>query len=669
MLFAVHKRIMEKLIFTTILILISGSSYAQSDSSRVLKEVKINASFIPKVQSLNPSQQISSTDFKRNNAFNVADAIRNFSGVNIKDYGGIGGLKTVSVRSLGANHTGVQYDGIQVADAQNGQVDLGKINLDNIASITLFNGQSGDILQPARSFSSASVLIIKSITPHFEGKNNHAILLTYKTGAFGLINPSLLWQQKISENWSFSLSNNWQKANGRYKYRVEGDGSDTLAVRNNADLNALQNDASLYWKGKDSSSFHFRVNYANANRGLPGAVVFYNPYTNQHLWNRDMYTQASFNKTWKNSLSLLLNGKLSTNYLRYLDPDYLNQAGFLDQRYTQFELYQSVALSFNPVKNWRVSIASDVAINKLNTNLYNYAYPTRFTFLNVLASSLKLQKLTLQANFLNTYIKEKVQTGNVAPSKMIWSPAFSLSYEPFDFSGFQLRAFYKDIFRNPTFNDLYYTRMGSRSLKPEFTKQYNLGITYSKAYAHNLNYLTLTADAYYNKVKDKIIAIPTKDLFTWTMLNLGQVDIRGLDLGLKTQISIAQEIKFVFSANYTFQKAIDVTDRESSVYLHQIPYTPQHTLALNTGFNKGAFGIYYNQIMSSSRYYLSENRPENFVPGFTVSDVSLNYQFAAGGYPLSFSTEINNVFNQSYAFIRSFPMPGRTVRLSFQIKI
>lgn len=669
MLFAVHKRIMEKLIFTTILILISSSSYAQSDSSRVLKEIKINGPSIPKVQSLNPSQQINSNDFKRNNAFNVADAIRNFSGINIKDYGGIGGLKTVSVRSLGANHTGVQYDGIQVADAQNGQVDLGKINLDNIASITLFNGQSGDILQPARSFSSASVLIIKSITPHFEGKSNHAILLTYKTGAFGLINPSLLWQQKISKNWSFSLSNNWQKANGRYKYRVEGDGSDTLAVRNNADLNALQNDASLYWKGKDSSSFHFRVNYSNANRGLPGAVVFYNPYTNQHLWNRDMYAQASFNKTWKNSLSLLLNGKLSRNYLRYLDPDYLNQAGFLDQRYTQFELYQSVALSFNPVKNWRVSIASDVAINKLNTNLYNYAYPTRFTFLNVLASSLKLQKLTLQANLLNTYIKEKVQTGNAAPSKMIWSPAFSLSYEPFDFSGVQLRAFYKDIFRNPTFNDLYYTRMGSRSLKPEFTKQHNLGITYSKAYAHNLNYLTLTADAYYNKVKDKIIAIPTKDLFTWTMLNLGRVDIRGLDLGLKTQIAIIQEIKFVFSANYTFQKAIDVTDRESSVYLHQIPYTPQHTLALNTGFNKGAFGIYYNQILSSSRHYLSENRPENFVPGFTVSDVSLNYQFVAGGYPLSFSTEINNVFNQSYAFIRSFPMPGRTVRLSFQIKI
>src|SRR5437588_7435683 len=112
---------------------------AQTDTTKKLKEVKVSTSPIPQVQTLAPSQQISAADFEHYSAFNVADAIRNFSGVNIKDYGGIGGLKTVSVRGLGANHTAVLYDDVQLNDAENGQVDLSKFNLNNVQQITLYN--------------------------------------------------------------------------------------------------------------------------------------------------------------------------------------------------------------------------------------------------------------------------------------------------------------------------------------------------------------------------------------------------------------------------------------------------------------------------------------------------------------------------------------------------
>ena len=55
----------------------------------------------------------------------VADILRAFTGVQVKDYGGAGGLKTVNVRSLGSEHVGIFLDGIQVDNAQNMQVDLG----------------------------------------------------------------------------------------------------------------------------------------------------------------------------------------------------------------------------------------------------------------------------------------------------------------------------------------------------------------------------------------------------------------------------------------------------------------------------------------------------------------------------------------------------------------
>ena len=72
---------------------------------------------------------------------NVADALRYFSGIQIKDYGGVGGLKTVNIRSMGTNHVGVFYDGIELGNAQNGTVDLGRFSLDNMESVTLYNGQ------------------------------------------------------------------------------------------------------------------------------------------------------------------------------------------------------------------------------------------------------------------------------------------------------------------------------------------------------------------------------------------------------------------------------------------------------------------------------------------------------------------------------------------------
>jgi vitamin B12 transporter len=643
--------------------------YAQrQDTVRVLREVKILSKSIPIVNSISPVQQINSSDFKKISAYNLADAIRNFSGVNIKDYGGIGGLKTVSVRSLGANHTGVQLDGLAIGDSQNGQVDLGKINLDNIESISLFNGQPSDITVSARSLASASLLVVNSSEPKFQHNKKYNFEAQFKTGSFGLINPSLQWQQQLNKNWALNFTNIYQKANGKYKYKVDGDGSDTLALRTNADIEVFQTDANLIFKPNDSTSFNIRANYYQSDRGLPGAVVFYNPYTNQHLWNKDFFLQIRFKKKW-NKLQYITAFKYANNYLRYLDPDYLNIAGELNQEYKQQELYGSTTIVYSILKYLDFAYAGDFIYNTLSTNLYNYAYPNRYSFLNAFSGRFKSNSIEIQASLLHTYIHENVAVGKASDDKTIYSPSILASFKPWQNRGFMIRAFYKEIFRNPTFNDLYYTRMGNRALKPEFASQYNLGLSYSKAQLGHLNYLTFTADAYYNNVKDKIIAIPNKDLFSWTMLNLGEVDIRGIDIGLKTQVKVLNDLDFSISGNYTYQQALDVTDKTSSVYLNQIPYTPEHTFAINIGFDINDWSLFYNQIYSSHRYYLSENLPEYFVPGFNVGDLSISKNFSVLQKSVSVSTEINNLFNQSYAFIRSFPMPGRSIRISCKIQI
>ena len=89
------------------------------------------------VREIAPVQYLAGEQMRRLTSYSVADAIRYFSGAQIKDYGGIGGLKSVNIRSLGSQHVGVFYDGLEMGNAQNGIVDLGRFSLDNLEAVSV----------------------------------------------------------------------------------------------------------------------------------------------------------------------------------------------------------------------------------------------------------------------------------------------------------------------------------------------------------------------------------------------------------------------------------------------------------------------------------------------------------------------------------------------------
>ena len=114
----------------------------------------------------------------------------------------------------------------------------------------------------------------------------------------------------------------------------------------------------------------------------------------------------------------------------------------------------------------------------------------------------------------------------------------------------------------PTLNDLYYTFIGNINLEPEYTNQYNVGVTYNRNFDKGvLQGLDVQVDAYYNEVSDKIIAMPTSNQFRWTMVNLGEVEIRGIDVALQSNWRFCQHWLLDARVNYTYQKAQDFTKK------------------------------------------------------------------------------------------------------------
>ena len=370
--------------------------------------------------------------------------------------------------------------------------------------------------------------------------------------------------------------------------------------------------------------------------------------------------------------SLKANAKYAYDYLHYLsDPSLDVSTMYVNNRFRQNEMYLSLANLFNINGHWSMAVSTDYKLNTLSANLINFAYPVRHTTLVAVAAQARYGRLNAQASLLATFVTDKVRTDTAAAGgKTELTPTVVMSYRPFAKADFTLRAFYKSIFRMPTLNDLYYTFIGNIKLRPEYTHQYNLGFTYA-VHPRNkwLSHLEMQADAYYNKVEDKIVAMPTSNQYRWTMMNLGEVEIKGVDVSLQSAFALPQGVMLGVRASYTYQHAEDVTDPTSNYYRNQIPYIPWHSGSLTLNTEWRGWELNYSFIYTGKRYDASDNIPENYVPEWYTSDLSLTYGFTIARTRLRLTAEVNNIFNQQFEVVKCYPMPGTNYKLAIKIKI
>lgn len=652
---------------------VKNSQYASRlNSMMYLDTVVVVANRIQK--EIIPVQTLSGGQLEKLSVHSVADALRYFSGVQIKDYGGIGGLKTVNIRSLGSQHVGIFYDGIELGNAQNGVIDLGRFSLDNMEALSLYNGQKSAIFQPAKDYASASSIYMTTRTPVFKDMKRNNFNLSLKGGSFDTYNPSIYWEHHINNKLCSSLSTEYLYTSGRYKFSyAKREGYDTTEVRKNGDVRALRVEGALFGRIK-AGEWKTKIYFYDSGRGYPGAAVREEPgkFTHQdRQWDDNLFIQSSYRKNYSPFYSLLLNGKYAYDYLHYRsDPRLDVTTMYVDNKYRQQETYLSAAHLFTIFNWWNISLSNDFLWNKLNADLVDFVYPQRYSYLTAMATSLQLKKIKFQTSLLHTYISEKTKVaGSNAKDKSEFTPTIVASYLPFAKTDLNLRAFYKRVFRMPTLNDLYYTFIGNKDLKPEYTNQYNVGFTYAKDLKKCwLQRFEIQVDGYYNQVKNKIIAMPTSNQFRWTMINLGYVEIRGIDATAQGFWKIGK-VDMSTRLSYTYQKAQDFTDHESKYYGGQIPYIPWHSGSAIFGVDYKDWDMNYSFIYTGKRYESVANIPENYEQPWYTSDFSISKKIVFNKFILRLTAEVNNIFNQQYEVVQCYPMPGTNFKIKINIKL
>ena len=641
--------------------IIKGRELADSLRIHHLPDVEVKATARPSTtRSITPTQTLERKDLEKLNVLQVSDAVKFFSGAQVKDYGGLGGLKTVSIRSLGANYTGIEYDGAMIANYQTGQSDIGRFSTENIDRITLQIGESDDINQTARMQSYAGALNVIRRKP-LEGTDKQSrISLTTKGGMWQFFNQYISYEQALSQNFAAQVSGEWMQTEGNYPYTS---GSGEKKKRENSDVKRANLEANLFGEFANSGKLSVKVYGYQTNQSLPGPDIYYTTSPGEALKEQNIFAQAGYEQQLSSKLTLKASAKFDDSQSDYTHYSAMYTSGKRESTYKQQEAYLGTVFAFRFTGNWSASWANDGMLGKFNSS-FRDNQPERNTWLSALSLKYHRPQFTARASLHSYQSSDRVNQGMAFNNLHKLSPYAGISAQIIRQLPLRFRAFYKQTFRQPTFGDLYLATVPTADLRPETTRQYNIGASWVNSPAAWMPYWSITADVYRNHTDDKIIAHPKAQMYIWSVQNLGQVKAQGIDLKTDMRLQINSQLIWQCGASYTWQQVLDKTDVLTDTYNQQIAYTPNHSASGHMALILPWLDVSYTVLYCGVRYYERVNRPQYRMPAYSDQSISLSKAFTMQGMNIRLSAECLNVLDARYEVVRSYPMPGRSYRMS-----
>ena len=553
-------------------------------------------------------------------SFDAADALQSFPGLYVGDYGGLTGLKSVSLRGLGSAHTAIYVDGIRVGNVQSGQTDLGVLDLASFDNAVI------DYAQNSVSFHTAR--------PVF-GDRSVAGKVRFRGGSFGTWEPYARLDFRLSPKLSLSAHGSGVFTDGDFPY--DGD-----TKRANNDLKQLRGGVDLFGV-MDRGDWQAKVWYNDADRGTPGSLSW---LSEDRQKDRNAWAQGMVRKAFSDLYSLQASAKYAYDDMKYL-------SAWGDSRYEQREFQLNTSHKFQLNEWWSASLAADVQHDRLEATGFS-ATRTGVVSAAAMAFVLPWMRADVALEYDGAFDKDGLSRNAFSPSADV-----RVRIAP----GLDAVGFARRSYRIPTFNELYYPGYGNADLKPEDAWLTDLGLEYNTALSGKWT-LKAKVDGFWNNLTDKIISAPTEsDPSIWLPYNVGKVLAKGSDLaaGLTYDDGIWTA---GLQARYGFQSALDKTP-DSYSYDQQIPYVAKHTVSLagKAGWQGWLLSAVWN-LRSQRRDATGE------MPDWNTLDLTLAKPVQLRGCgPLTLSVTARNLTDCRYEVVRGYPMPGRafyaTVEFAF----
>lgn len=644
---------------------LTSLTYAQ-DTTKVFEGVTIRG-----VKDFNQETKYIKEDIEKLAPFDLGHLLQNSSGIALRDYGGMGGMKTLSIRGLGGEHTKLLVNGQTVTNAQNGQTDYGLIQVDNVESVHVSMGLNHNSLIPASAQAMGSAIEMNTFENIFSA-HKHQIITSSTVGSFG--QRELYGGYKnTNKNYFVSISGKYREAKGDYDYRIPLGDDFMEGTRGN---NELQESFIAFGAGLKTVTdtlkqrYHFLKITSQVNwsaKQLPGAVILYSDFSDESLHTSSYRLGTDYTMLHKKYKARLFGG-FNQHELHYMDPSYFNQTGFIDNYYKNLSALVGGSFNYQLNEQFALQAGTDTEKSFLYSNRIDFGVPQRLFSTTMIGLSHQNKYIETSAKIFHQYLHDENRLINHSNTFQRWNPQFQIITAEKLSKTFSFYTWAKKSMRAPSFNEMYYSQIGNTSLIPEDSWQFNLGAIFNKR-IHSTQ-LSIKLNSYYNQVTNKIIAIPTQNIFIWSIANIGEVEVKGIDFEtqLHHEFNISTQIKW--RANVTYQEVMDVSNENSPTYRHQIIYTPKWNSSNTLSLYIKDFSFHQTTNFVGERYSLNQNIPSNRLDPFVVLDASLEYRIALKkSHKLKLQVGIRNIANSSYSYIRNFVMPGRNyfIKLTYAL--
>lgn len=592
---------------------------------------------------------IRTDDLVSGNSQNLAEVLRNVQGVLVRDYGGLGNTKTISLRGSTAEQVLVMLDGQRINNPQNGQVDFSLLTLEGIERIEVVRGGNSALYG-----SDAIGGVINIITRQpAEG-----------TGLTGSAKLTVAAFDSRAVEASLATNHRRLALNGAYKYLYSANNFSYTDLygrrrtRTNSDIRAHDLFLKSNWHLRDD---HFNRNlelswkYNQAERGAPGTID--NAYQHARLWERTHQANLVYNGKIFNLLhDLRLQSYYHTSWNRYKNDEILVPA---DSRFA-IDTYGMEA-QLHSVWGSHLTLTYGGGIRA--DRMWNYQEKARHKRLVyylfvvnentwrpagwIIKSAALMPSIRLDS-YSDFGYRFSPKVGTIVNFGERWQSALKFNVG--------------SSYRAPTFNDLYWPAdawtQGNPALRPEYGFDWDAGLRLQYPIGHGL---FIESTYFRNYMQELIIWQERGGL--WRPENVDKCLIQGVENSFN--LHLLPEL-LTIQANYTY---LNPRNLSSSHTEHNkiLVYRPRHTVNVNIASCYKNIALSYQFNYTSRRFTDKSNVWANSLPPYYVSDMSASYKYPFGRVKIEMILQVKNLFDQEYSIIKDMPIPGREWRLAWQV--
>ncbi|MDQ7054664.1 MAG: TonB-dependent receptor [candidate division KSB1 bacterium] len=604
---------------------------------------------------------LSQKEFRRMVVRDVGDALAFVPGMMVKNYGGLGGLKTLSLRGGLATQTPILINGVRFDNFQTGTTDLSLLSLAHFSEVRVLRGGNA-ALHGADALTGAVQLTTLSPSAR------HVFSWRSGLGAFGYWENGIRWQAQPGK-WRMLMSLLQVRSRGDYPFRQQEFGQMIARRRDNADFQQLQGlfAAERPWpRGR----FQLVLFAQESQRGVPGPVLQGRPLNaSARQDDADGLLLVTLHQQLSSRFVLQAWGKLRRSDLRYRDPELRIRPEGIDNRYRNVDgLLGGEWRWISGAGLWRLRLEAGAAVLSGD----QLAIPTDRGYRRVprvrrdFQTGVLMWENTIRSSRMVAVwrLQAGVRYSRYSDVGRAWSPFMGINVRPWRVP-VHFRMHLSRNYRVPTFSEQYYLNYGNLRIQPEDGVSVEIG---AHAALPWLGRAFVDLSLFAIRLRNQIVAAPRSPVF-WSTQNIGRTRNHGLELAAEWR---GPGDHLWLKLAYTLQNPRDDTPGSRTrgkllIYLPQeiLSATVAAQVALLPGLNT-LLNVSVRRV--SYRYHLPENDIESLLPGYTVMDGKWSLVWRTRQLHWDVHLVVENPTNVRYEVIKNYPMPGRFWRAGIGLK-